>query len=159
MKKRRDLKLLALFLFLLIVLTVVIFVRADYPMHKAKKEATAIAKEQAGIQEVTDFYWFTRKDTYFTVVGLTEKGEGLIVIIPREGGQTEILKQSEGVTEKEAIQSVLDDKTSNEIKKITLGLVDDEPVWEIVAESKEYGINYYLVSFRTGDIIHTLHNV
>ena len=41
------------------------------------KEATAIAKTSANLETVDKFYWFTRKNTYFTLTGKMIKAQRL----------------------------------------------------------------------------------
>ena len=57
------------------------------------KEATAIAKTSANLETVDKFYWFTRKNTYFTLTGKNDKGTEIIVIVPKSGEKVTVLNQ------------------------------------------------------------------
>ena len=50
-------------------------------------------------------------------------------------------------------------KETKKIKKISLGLYKNEAVWEVVANSNQGGINYYLVSFKDGKILNTIKDI
>ena len=88
-KKERK-KILILFslivaLLLIILFSAIFYIRASRPMRQAKEEAIQLAKEHVDIQRVDQFYWFTREETYFSLVGETEAGKNVVVIIPKTG--------------------------------------------------------------------------
>lgn len=156
MKQAKQLKFLALFLILTLSLMIIIIVQSNAPMHRAKKQATQIAKDIAKIERTDEFYWFTRDKTYFTVIGQDDKNQTKVVFIPQDGSEAVIIDQKNGVTDSTAIQEVLDTNETTRIKKISLGMIDNKAVWEVVAESKSHTLNYYLVDFKEGHIVETL---
>ena len=158
-KSNRQLKIIGLVLILTVVLVSIVLIQSASPMRQAKKQGVALSREVAGIEEVTDFYWFTRDKTYFTVVGNDEKNVGKIVFLPQDGEEAVIMNQSDGIDDTTAIQNVLDLKETKKIKKISLGLYKNEAVWEVVANSNQGGINYYLVSFKDGKILNTIKDI
>lgn len=158
-RNNRQLKIIGLVLILSVVLVSIILIQSTAPMRSAKKQGIDISKEVAGIEKVDDFYWFTRDKTYFTVVGKNDKNEEKIVFLPQDGTEAVVMDQSSGIDSKTAIQKVLDLKETKNIKKISLGLYDGQAVWEVVADSKEKGINYYLVAFNNGEIVNTINDL
>lgn len=152
-RSNRQVKILGLILILAVVLISLVLFQSASPMRKAKKEGIKIAQSVADIQQVDEFYWFTREKTYFTIVGEDKNQVEKVVFLPQDGSEALVMEQKEGLTDKEAIQKVLDLKETSKIKKVSLGIYDNKPTWEIVAKSKDGGIVYYLIDFKNGDVI------
>lgn len=158
-KRNQQLKIIGTVLILTIVLVGVVLFQSASPMRKAKKQAVKISKEVANISEVEDFYWFTREKTYFTVVGVDNKNVEKIVFLPQDGSEAVVMNQKDGISNDEAIKKVLAKKETKKINKVSLGLYENKPVWEVAADSNESGLNYYLVDFKSGEIVNTLNQV
>ena len=155
-KSNRQLKIIGLVLILTVVLISIVLIQSASPMRKAKKQGIEISKEVAGIETVQDFYWFTREKTYFTVLGITDKDQEKIVFLPQDGTEAIVMNQKDGIDDKEAIQKVLDLKETRKIKKVSLGFQDNRAVWEVVADSNDNRLTYYLVDFKDGEIINKI---
>ncbi|WP_284250867.1 DUF5590 domain-containing protein [Tetragenococcus osmophilus] len=164
--KREKYKVTALFVISMVLLFVIFFsiifyIRASRPMRQARQEAVEIAEEYANIDTVDDFYWFTREETYFTVMGKDENDRALAVIIPKSGDKVRVEEQSEGLSEQEAKQAVLQEHEDETIEKASLGIVDNDPVWEVVTtdENDDEGSNYYLLQFQDGEEVKNLRDI
>lgn len=153
--------LLALIAALLVVIVgmVIIFTRSNHAMAQAEKEATKIAKEYAKLETVDDFYWFTRKETSFSVVGKDANGTELVVLIPKSGNQVKVLNQKDGVSEEQIRQVVMKDYQQSKIKKVNLGLYDGKATWEVITENPDRSFNYYLLSFENAEEINVIKNI
>lgn len=158
--KRNKLLLAIIAILLIIIVAITIFyVRSTHPRTQAKKEATTIAKEYAQLTTVDEFYWFTRKATYFSVTGTNDKGDQLAVIIPKKGGKITVLNQKDGKTEDQIRQIIANTYQESDIQKVSLGMYEDKPTWEVVTKNAEGALNYYLLSFDTGTEMLVIKNV
>lgn len=137
----------------------IFFIRANRPMSRAREEAIELAQAHTDLTDVTDFYWFTRQETYFTLVGTDSKEQEMLVIIPQSGEKLTVMKPSEGLSEEEVLAKVMTDDQAVEIVKVTLGMVDQQPTWEVVAKTTSDDLNYYLVDFKTGEIFDSIKNM
>ncbi|MBO0472552.1 hypothetical protein IGL98_002197 [Enterococcus sp. DIV0840] len=146
-------------LLVIIVMITIFYIRSTHPRTQAKKEATEIAKEYAHLETVDNFYWFTRKDTYFSVTGKNDKGEELAVIIPKKGDKVTVLNQKDGVEEGHIRQIIETDYKEKNIQKISLGLYNDKPTWEVVTKNDDGSLSYYLLSFEKAEEIMIIKNV
>lgn len=155
-KSNRQLKIIGLVLILTVLLISIVLFQSASPMRKAKKQGIKISREIANIETVDDFYWFTREKTYFTVVGKDTSDTEKIVFIPQDGTEAVVMNADKGIESSEAVQKVLDLKETKKIKKVSLGLYDKKPVWEVVADSIDHGIKYYLIDFNQGEIVNTI---
>ena len=158
-KKERK-KILILFSLIVALLSIILFsaifyIRASRPMRQAKEEAIQLAKEHVDIQRVDQFYWFTREETYFSLVGETEAGKNVVVIIPKTGEKLLIFDEKDGLTQ-EQTRAVVQELTPQErIKKITLGMFNDQVVWEVMTKGNDE-LHYYLIDFKDGSLVHRL---
>ena len=76
-KKRITVLVTLLAILLAILVTIIIFCTNQSTNGSSRKEATAIAKTSANLETVDKFYWFTRKNTYFTLTGKMIKAQRL----------------------------------------------------------------------------------
>lgn len=159
LRKNKILLSIVAALLVVIVVFAIFYVRATHPRTQAKKEATEIAKERAHLESVDNFYWFTRKDTYFSVTGKDDKGAELAVIIPKKGDKVTVLNQKDGVDEGHIRQIIETDYKEKNIKKVSLGLYNDKPTWEIVTKNEDKLLSYYLLSFENAEEIMIIKNV
>lgn len=159
-KKRITVLLTLLAILLAILVTIIIFfVRTNQPMAQAKKEATAIAKTSANLETVDKFYWFTRKNTYFTLTGKNDKGTEIIVIVPKSGEKVTVLNQKDGQTEQQITDIVAKAHPDESVMKATLGPYDKRPAWEVVTENDQGVLTYYLMSFDKGEEINVVKDI
>lgn len=150
---------LSIILLFFISLSIIFVVRANRPMAKAEKEAIGIALNSSSLTKAEKFYWYNREETIYTVAGLDKDKEAILVVIPQKGKELKTFKQSDGLTETEAINIVSKQGEPGKLLRINFGLLDDNPIWEIVGEDETGALSYYSVSFTTGDIITTVKNV
>ncbi|RHH66534.1 peptidase [Vagococcus sp. AM17-17] len=152
MRENRVIKYLTITLIAIIVIISVIMYQSTATYRSTKRQAVEIAKNLGHINKVDEFYWFTRQENTYSVVGKDDKNEEKIVMIPENGKEALVVYANKGINQDDAIQAVLDTKETKKIKKVSLGLFKDEPVWEITAESKDNHLVYYLVDFYSGKI-------
>lgn len=159
LRKNKILLSIIAALLVIIVMITIFYVRSTQPRTQAKKEAIQIAKEYAHLESVDQFYWFTRKETYFSVTGKDEKGEAVAVIIPKSGEKVTVLNQKDGVDEGHIRQIIETDYHEKDIQKISLGLYDGKPTWEVVTQNEDGSLSYYLLSFEKAEEIMIIKNV
>lgn len=157
--KNKVLASLSLVLAIFIFCSIFFLVRANRPMYRAKKEAIGIAEELTDLKKVDKFYWYTREKTYFTLMGTTAKEEQIIVIVPQDGEKVTVLDQKSGLSENDVLTKIIEAENPNKIVKINLGMIDDLPTWEVVAQNENNGMDYYLVDFESGKVIDIIKNV
>lgn len=158
-KKERK-KIVILFscivaLLLLILFSAIFYIRASRPIRQAKEEAIQLAKEHVPLKRVDQFYWFTREATYFSLIGETEAGENVVVIIPKTGDKMLIFDEKDGLTETQAREIVREMVPEEKIKKTTLGVFEEQVVWEVMTKVNDE-LRYYLIDFKEGELVHRL---
>lgn len=144
---------------LFLLFTTVFYIRSVRPMKQAEKQALEFAEDYVTFAYVSDFYWFNREETYFTLVGTTEKDKEVIAIISQTGDKITILNQKDGINRDQVLAKIEADYGPIKLLKITLGKYQNVPVWEVVTENDDDSLNYYLIDFATGDIKSILEKV
>lgn len=148
-----GLGILIVVLLALIIGFVTVMYRSNRPRAQAEEEATAIAKKYTDLEEVSDFYWFTREKTYFSLLGEDKKGNEIAVIVPKDGNKVTVLNQKAGLSEQAALQSVAKAYPKEKVKQAKLGIYQEAPVWEVSTTADSGKVNYVLVSFDKGEEI------
>lgn len=120
---------------------------ATKPYRDAQKEVSQIAQQEAGIETVTDFNIYNGQETYYGLLGQTQTGERLAVIVSKETGQVDVYQQADGISQSNA-QKAAEAYGAKNISAIRLGKYEDTPIWEVKA-----GTQYYLVGFLSGQVI------
>lgn len=151
---------LALFMGIILLLMVLFFsaifyIRASRPMRQAKAEAIQLAKQHIDLKRVDRFYWYTREETYFSLIGEEQDGAEKIIIIPKKGDKMTILSQSDGLDEQQ-VRAIMNKEFPDEkIKKITLGMFEDQVVWEVTTRVSD-NLHYYLLDFKDGTLLKSI---
>ncbi len=156
-------KVIALLTGIIVMLLIILFsslsyIRATSPVRQAKTEAIQLAEQYAKIEQVDQFYWFTREQTYFSVLGKNDQQQEVIAIIPKSGEKVTVLAQEEGLTEDEAKEKIFNEYPSETLRKATLGMFEDKPVWEVMTKDDK-GNNYYLLDFKDGKEVKVIRDI
>lgn len=124
---------------LLLVLVVAIQPRLDM-----KAEAEAIARKETNILSIRQFDIFHGQATYYSVFGLDKAGHEIVVVIDKETKETHAFRISNGISRQEA-EAIATEEGLLPIEKVTFGMVNGRPVWEVLSEGQ-----YYQIDFKTG---------
>lgn len=157
--KRRTVLLLVCTLLLLFLVAARVFYVSQEPKLKAKDVALQIASEQVQLATVTDFYWFNTQKTYYSLAGVTNEGQNVYVIVSPETNAVTILQQEAVVNEQEARSITKQAKDTDLILEARLGMLEEEPVWEVNYRMTNGRIGYYYISARTGQWLKDIENI
>lgn len=151
---------LVFLLFILIVGSYSIFYQSQRPIVQAEAEASVIAEQVAGVEKVEDFFWYNGTDeTYFSIGGYTDETDYVYVVIKQDGGQSWVFHANEIITEDEAKAIVQASINPDRFLEARIGMLKDEPFWE-VAYKDEYGnLGYYQLSAKTGEKMKEINNI
>lgn len=136
-----------------------LYLDAVKPVKTAKEKATEIAKEKASLKSIDNFTLFHGTDTYYIVEGKNSKKEDVIVWINEKTSSITVKKKQDGISKKDAINALLDNRSPSVINTVRLGMVQGIPAWEIYTHSEDELINYYYLDFETGEILLNIENI
>lgn len=129
------------------------------PKAQAQRQATAIAKRYAHLRTRTDFYIFNRENTYYTVAGLNQKGQKILVIVPQKNGDVRVLKQSQGLSAQQVIAQVKNNERPKKVLKAVPGIFNNKVVWEVTYLNQKGNLCYDLINFKTGKYVQRINNL
>ncbi|MCM3599811.1 DUF5590 domain-containing protein [Robertmurraya korlensis] len=144
---------------IVIGITIKIYLNATAPIADAESRATAIAKEETEITDITEFSLYHGSDAYYVVQGSNKKGEKLIAWIPEKGGKIVVLPAEDGITKSEAINTLSNEVSPDQIIDVRLGMEKNNPLWEIYYRSNNNKINYFYIDFETGEEVREIKNL
>ncbi|WP_018660350.1 DUF5590 domain-containing protein [Heyndrickxia acidiproducens] len=123
------------------------YMEARKPYNDAYKKAETIAKSEAGIRTVDQFYLYHGKNTCYVVVGKGKNNVKKAVWIPEKHPRRPVvMKFSAGISKQTAVRTVQSEKQPDRILSARLGMDSQVPIWE-VAYIKGSSLNYYEVPF------------
>lgn len=132
---------------------------ANHPKSAAQRQATQIARRYGHLTSTSNFYIFNREKTYYTVAGKTANGQQTLVIVPQNGGDVRVVKQSRGITDQDAINKVKNDKHPKKVMKAAPGLFNGRIVWEVTYVNNHGSMCYDLISFKNGKYVQQINNL
>ncbi|MED1205026.1 DUF5590 domain-containing protein [Heyndrickxia acidicola] len=138
-----------------------VYIQARKPYNAAEKKAEEIAKSKADLKDIEQFYLYNGTNSYLTVVGKQKSGQKVAVMIPRQQPSNPVVyKWSDGISEKAALQALQSQKHPKKIMGVSLGLDNNEPVWEISFLDSSSQLNYFYISFlKTGNYTKLIENI
>lgn len=158
-KMKKWITLISIAVLVVILASVKYYMSALEPVKAAEERAVTIAQEQSDIVTVDDFYMFYGEEAYAVVQGKDKKGTKWIVWVPEKKGEVISKKASSGISKKEAIAKLLEEKKPSEIISVKLGMESNRPLWEIHYGVNGNSLNYYYVDFKTGEWLKKIENL
>lgn len=157
-----------IFFSILIVVTIVgilinVYLNAVEPVKAAEKEAVQIASDETNLSDFTNFSLYSGEETYYVMTGKNAKQEDVYVWINEKNSEVITRNAKNGITKKEALNKLYQEKNPNEIIEVRLGMAriqkTDRPAWEIFYRNNNDTINYYYVDFDTGEKLRAIDNL
>jgi uncharacterized protein YpmB len=136
-----------------------VYVNAVEPVKAAEEKAVKIAKEETDLKRVRDFSLYNGLEQYYVIWGEDSKGENIIVWISGKDKKVTVKKEKDGISKKDAISKLKEEKNPKEILEVRLGMLKNRPSWEIYYLSENDLINYYYVDFETGEWLTKIENL
>ncbi|KAB2338294.1 peptidase [Cytobacillus depressus] len=136
-----------------------VYFNAVEPVKAAEKKAVEMAMKETRLIHVEDFQLYHGQETYYIVKGKNREGKSIYVWIPEKDGKIIVRKVADGVTKKQAIDKLRQEKSPKEIISVRLGMEKNIPLWEIYYRTDGDLINYYYVDFKTGEWLKKIENL
>ncbi|MEN1935373.1 DUF5590 domain-containing protein [Paenibacillus sp. 102] len=118
-----------------------------------ESKVVEIAKEKAKLTKIKTVEYYNGKSSYAVVQGVDEKGEKIVVWVPEKKGNVLVKKQSEGISEKDALQIVAKEQKPKQFLKAKLGVENNVPLWEVTYIDDENRYTYYYLAFQDGEFL------
>lgn len=147
------------FILLIIVFFTNVYLNAIDPLKTAEKKALAAAKKKVDIKSVQDVQIYNGNETFFIVQAKDKKDSNIIVWVPEKGGNVIVSKASDGISQQEAVDKLLQEKNPKEIIAVRLAMLKKRQCWEIYYLSHNNLINYYYIDFETGEWLRQIENM
>lgn len=172
MQSRRDvqrkqnrvngLKVLRRVLLLILAIILILWISfaiANHPRREQQREAVTMARKYAHVDHVNGFYVYNREKTYYTVTGKNRHNQQVLVMIPQKGGNITVLKQSHGISNQQARQTVMSQEKPRKILRSAPGWFNDKVVWEVTYVNRQGALCYDLINFKTGKFVQRIDNL
>ena len=152
-------------LMLIVVLGILVNVykNATEPVKTAEEKAVKIAAKETSLTDFKNFELYSGEETYYVMTGKNEKEEEVYIWISEKNQEVLTRNSKNGITKKEALNKLYEEKKPTEIIEVRLGMAriqkTDRPAWEIFYRNENDTINYYYVDFDTGEKLRAIDNL
>ena len=157
--KSRTIGILTVLLIIIFLIAARIYYNTQQSFLDKKQEAIQLIKDTVSLTKVDKFYWFNTQETYYSLAGTDENGEAVYVIVSPDTKQITTLKQSQVVNEQDARSITVQDKNPKEVLEARLGMLNNEPVWEISYKMQNNALGYYYIAAKTGQWVKDVENI
>ncbi|WP_172369375.1 DUF5590 domain-containing protein [Sporosarcina jiandibaonis] len=133
------------------IIVITVFYNANKPLAVSTEAAAKAALESGQLVSVNSVQPYNGAQAFMVVFGIDENGEEIAVFVDdyaEDGFKS--LKVEDGITAKEAIQTVREELTIAKVLHVSLGIEEEEPVWEVAFTGENGKLNYVYVFFESG---------
>lgn len=141
--------LVGLFVLVTVILFSVLYILevSARPFLQGRQYAEQVAQSYAGLSTITDVAFYNGETSYYSVSGQNEEDKELLVLIPEESSDILIYQADAGIS-KVTAGEIAQENGAEDIKKITFGYQNNQPIWEVYSDK-----GYYIISFEDGRLM------
>lgn len=145
-------KFITAFLFALaLVIVVAVFYNANKPLASATEAAADAAIKSGEVVTVNSVQPYNGTKSYMTVFGVNNDGEEIAVLVDENSLDAyKTVQLADGITAGQAVATVEEELTVQKVLHVSLGIEDEELVWEVTFMNDINKLNYVYVSFENG---------
>ena len=159
---RRTVNFLTGIIVVVLLVILSLFMASDRSVNQAKQETIKLVEVDHKVQKVNKFYWLTNTEaTYFSLDFQDEKDQQVYAIVAREGGDIHYFTSKDIISEEDAQAITVADNEDHlkDILQARLGLLDNQPIWEVTFKADNDTMTYYYVDAETGKCLQTITNL
>lgn len=139
---------------LVIVVAVVSFFETTLsPYNRAKNEAIELVVGDGLMTKVDKFYLYQWQKTIYGLYGDNAERKKVYILIDVDTKTAQLYQADELIDEKAVLAYAEKEEKQLDVLYITLGLLDDKPVWEVTYKTDKVPLGYITISAKTGEII------
>lgn len=155
---RRTVTVLTVLLAVILLFLLTIFMRSQQPIEQARKEVIQLVELDYEIEDTQRFYWLTTPDATYFSLEFTTNGEPMYAVVARDGGDTTYYTPADIISNEDAQSILVADLNPHEILQARLGMIENDPVWEVTFKEEDNRLGYYYIDARDGEIVQIIRN-
>ncbi|MBG9982340.1 hypothetical protein HZY86_04355 [Aerococcaceae bacterium DSM 111020] len=157
---RRTVSILTILIAIILLSLLTVFMLSQSSVEKARKETEQLVSVDYPVETTDNFYWLTTpQETYFSLEFETTDNQKMYAIIARDGGESVYYNYDELITFEDAKSIAMNDLNPQKVTQSRLGLMNNEPVWEVTYLDENSDMGYYYLSAKDGSWIQTISNL
>lgn len=136
-----------------ILLLVGIFFEVTFsPLEKARVQALTLAKENGLMKSPTKFYWYKGEKVALSLYGKNEEDMDVyIIMVPDE--EKAFAYYAHNLLNEDQARAISQEGNQHTISSVTLGILDDKPIWEVIVYDNNKHIGYDIILATDGTIL------
>jgi len=136
-----------------------VFMQSQARINQAEEETVNLIKYDFNVDKINKFYWVTTDNTYFSLDFIDDEGVQHFAIVAKDGGDIQYFSENEIISEQDANDLTINETSMTNIIQTRLGLLNNEPVWEVTLKNDNNTLTYYYVNALTGLWVKTISNI
>ncbi|MCM0582081.1 DUF5590 domain-containing protein [Weissella diestrammenae] len=129
------------------------------PINHANKVYSELVLQKKKLKQVDQFYWSSRKKTYYTLIGKNSKGQTTGVIVSAKTKKMTVINMSDGLSYQQIKQKVVRQYQPQKITNVGMSLYQHVPVWEVKFIDRNGMLNFITIQFSNGKVVRTIRNL
>lgn len=159
MLNRKTVSVLTAIFLVLLISILGVFMQSQARINQAEEETVNLVKYDFNVDKINKFYWVTTDNTYFSLDFIDDEGVHHFAIVAQEGGDIQYFSENEIISEQDANDLTINETSMTNIIQTRLGLLNNEPVWEVTLKNDNNTLTYYYVNALTGLWVKTISNI
>jgi uncharacterized protein YpmB len=157
--KKWIILIVSLFILLSLLSFVLFYQQSRKSVVKAEEKVTQLAIEQHKLVTVKKTYIYHGKSTSYVATGENDSKDKLAVFYTDKWQFIKSVDFSNGISEKSAVDKLKKEENPDKILSVSLGIENNEPIWEMAYLDHDQHLNYYYVEFESGDWLRKISNL
>lgn len=157
--KRKFVNGIIVVLFIIIIFSTVTYFSSQKDIAKWEADTVQMAKKEAQMDKVTQFYVFTKDKTYYTVQGEDESGSEIYFTYSPDTKEKRIGVVSEMVNKENAIALTRNDLPDVTVENANIGVENDGYVWEVSFRDSNGALGYHYIDASDAQWYETINNL
>jgi uncharacterized protein YpmB len=154
----KIIKTLMILIISLIIIFIGLLLWARQPLITAKHQATLLAEKKAGLNKINHFYMSDLNRTYYTVKGENKQHQSTYAIIEKKTGHIVLVRAKDGISAMEAQTAANQKQSINQLISIAPTIFNNRIAWAVSYFNHQHKLNYAIIDFKTGNLIHFIAN-
>lgn len=157
--KRKLFSFFMAIMMIYLVATSYVYFTSQKPIAEAEAKTSRVAKDEAELSNISEFYTFTKDETYYSVIGENSEGRQVYFAYQPDTDYTKTGFVDEMVNEDNALSLTLYEMPDVEVRTANLGIENDTFVWEVSFTDADGNLGYHYINATNGEWYETINDL
>lgn len=142
--------MLTVFLLIILLTGLGLYISVNSDLRAAENSTLKLVEKDYQVSQVTEFYWVTINETSYSMKFVDKVGQTYYAIMNQDATTPTYYSENDLISQQDAESIAASDLENTRILNTRLGLMDNDPTWEIVLKNEDNTLIYYRLDARDG---------